>query len=461
MRKNKTTSLCPVCLKRIDAEYLFEDSTVFLLKTCHTHGTFKTVVWRGEPSFESWDRPKTPAYPKTPRQTGKEGCPYDCGLCNRHRQKTCTAVIEITSRCNLNCNTCFADTEKHTAPDPTLAQISSWFESVKRYGGNCNIQLSGGEPTVRNDLPDIVDMGRKAGFEFIQINTNGIRLADDKNYVQLLKDAGLASVFLQFDGISDDVFLKIRGRKLLSKKLKAIENCGKNNIGVVLVPTLIPDINLGQIGDIIRTAKDHSPVVRAVHFQPVSYFGRYTDMVSDDRRITLPEIMLHIEKQTGGQIKTNHFKPPGCENALCSFSANFIIQTDGTIQPLHQNTGRSCCSAPSPAAEGAEKAKRYVARQWAFPEINGEKRVPVSPGMSTPPSAQINSPNGLTALDAFLRQTRLHTLSISAMAFQDVWNIDLERVRDCCIHTVAPDGRLVPFCAYNCTSASGKALHRI
>ena len=61
--------------------------------------------------------------------------------------------------------------------------------------------------------------------------------------------------------------------------------------------------------------------------------------------------------------------------------------------------------------------------------------------------------------DRFLARARTHTFSISAMAFQDVWNLDLERLRGCCIHVATPDGRLIPFCAYNLTSASGRSLY--
>jgi 7,8-dihydro-6-hydroxymethylpterin dimethyltransferase len=60
----------------------------------------------------------------------------------------------------------------------------------------------------------------------------------------------------------------------------------------------------------------------------------------------------------------------------------------------------------------------------------------------------------------FLDRARTHTLSVSAMAFQDAWNLDLERVRDCCIHVLSPGGRLIPFCLYNLTDAQGRGLHR-
>jgi hypothetical protein len=42
----------------------------------------------------------------------------------------------------------------------------------------------------------------------------------------------------------------------------------------------------------------------------------------------------------------------------------------------------------------------------------------------------------------------------------DVWSIDLERLRDCCIHVASPEGALIPFCAYNLTAADGHGLYR-
>lgn len=64
------------------------------------------------------------------------------------------------------------------------------------------------------------------------------------------------------------------------------------------------------------------------------------------------------------------------------------------------------------------------------------------------------------ALDAFIARAATHTLAVSAMAFQDCWTFDLERLKGCCIHEVSPDGRLIPFCAYNLTSMDGETLYR-
>ncbi len=446
-----TQSLCPVCLERIPAGNVIYDDRVYLEKKCHRHGDFRALVWEGPPAFSGWQRSKIPTHPRYPGHAREKGCPFDCGLCPQHRQRSCTIILEVTDRCNLNCPICYADAQGR-AHDPSLETIDRWFAAATRTGPGSNIQLSGGEPTLRNDLPQIVDMGRRAGFDFIQVNTNGLRLAEDEAFVRELKNAGLASVFLQFDGTADAIYRKLRGRPLLAAKKAAIDRCARHGIGVVLVPTLVPGVNDHDIGNLLRLAVKRTPVVRALHFQPMSYFGRFPHPPEDTDRITLPRLMRAIEAQSDGAFKAVDFKPPGCENSLCSFSANYLVLPGGHVRAI-AGEGK-CCSPPIPALEGARSAIDYVARQWRAP---GKNVTEVSPA-TIPLNAD---PKGAIDLDAFIQRARTHRLSVSAMAFQDVWNLDLERVRDCCIHIMAPDTRLVPFCLYNLTSRSGKRLYRV
>jgi uncharacterized radical SAM superfamily Fe-S cluster-containing enzyme len=223
---------------------------------------------------------------------------------------------------------------------------------------------------------------------------------------------------------------------------------------VVLVPTLVPGCNIRSVGAILHRALQWYPAVRAVHFQPVSYFGRHPGVPTDRDRLTLPELMRIIETQTEGLFRTDHFRPPGCEHALCSFHAQYIVSEDGQPRPLHCAPMTCCSQAPIRAEEGAARAIAAVARQWAAapappPEPCGcdERKL-------------LGKDSGAISLDDFLATTRARTFSVSAMAFQDVWNLDLERVRQCCIHVMAEDGRLVPFCLYNLTSAGGCRLYR-
>ncbi|MGV8083708.1 MAG: radical SAM (seleno)protein TrsS [Coriobacteriia bacterium] len=433
-----TESVCPVCLARIPAERRPEGDRVYLAKTCPEHGEYRTLVWRGEPALAGWTRSKRPLSVGMYLAPDPLGCPFDCGICPEHRQQSCTVLIEVTARCNLACAFCFASSGGEVDADPTLDTIAGWFGSALRQSGPQNIvQISGGEPTVRNDLAEIIALGRKSGFPHIQLNTNGLRLAGDPRYAAELKEAGLFSVFLQFDGTNDDIYRAIRGHALLAEKLRAIENCAAAGLGVVLVPTLVHGINTEDVGNILRLALDLAPAIRGVHFQPASYFGRHPGPPRDNDRVTLPDLMRAIEEQTGGLMKVEDFAPPGAEHIMCSFHGNFLREADGCLKPLTPK-GQDC----SDEEQGTARAVAYVTRQWS------------APASSDACCCATNS------LDDFVEHHRTNTFAVSAMAFQDVWNLDLERLHECCIHVVAPDGRMIPFCAYNLTSVDGRPLYR-
>ncbi|MCU0493923.1 MAG: radical SAM protein [Chloroflexaceae bacterium] len=442
----ETESVCPHCLQRIPARRVARGAEVLLCKTCPEHGYVETVIWRGEPALGTWLSPKTPSYPRAPQTQVAQGCPYDCGLCPEHQQHSCCVLLEVTQRCDLKCAVCFADAGKAAPRDPDLATIETWFHRLLASGGPCNIQLSGGEPCVRDDLPEIAALGRSLGFSFVQVNSNGLRLARDPAFAQRLRAAGVSTVFLQFDGTDDAIFTRLRGRPLFAQKQAAIEQAAAAGLGVVLVPTLVPGVNVDNIGAIIAFALAHMPVVRGVHFQPISYFGRYPQAPTDQMRITIPEVIQAIATQTNGQLPAANFAPPGGEHAMCSFHGNFVLMPDGQLLPLSRNKNSGCCGTPAPilAEEGARRSRAFVATHWSAPTI---------------PLDDVGA-GGFGAWDVFLQRAKTHTFCVSGMAFQDAWTLDLERLRLCYIHEVSPDGMIVPFCAYNLTAQDGRSLYR-
>ena len=449
----QTESVCPVCLATIAATRIVEGDDVYLVKRCTEHGEFRTVVWRGLDTYQRWaargSRAATPPVTETPVA---HGCPHDCGICPDHRQHSCCVLLEVTQRCNLRCPVCFAAAGRD-GDDPSLADIDGWLDRLREHASQVNIQLSGGEPTLRDDLPEIIRRVRQRGFDFVQVNTNGLRLAREPGYAQTLAEAGLDCAFLQFDGVSNAVYQHIRGARLVDIKEQAIARCAEAGLAVVLVPTLMPGVNVGEIGAIIDFALARVPVVRAVHFQPVSYFGRYPAAPADSQRITLPEVMAEIERQTAGRIRVADFGPGASENVFCSFVGKFEVDAAGQLRSTRPattgccSTGTSGCGCGTPPDdEDGPRSRRIVARQWA---ARGRQ------DSGDPPAA-----GDLSSFDAFLA-ARGQSLSISGMAFQDAWNLDLERLRECFIHVVSPDRRVIPFCAYNLTSASGETLYRV
>ncbi len=446
--REETTSVCPICLRRVKAWRVIRDDTMFLHKSCPEHGFFETPIWRGNVEQIRSSPVRIPAFPENPFTQVRGGCPFDCGLCPDHRQQPCCVLLEVTQSCDLVCPVCFASAGETKFPaDPDLSQIETWYDLLMSAGGPFNIQLSGGEPCIRDDLHEIIAIGRSKGFTFFQVNTNGLRLARDPAYLSKLKEAGLSTVYLQFDGTEEKIYEQLRGKPLFEIKKKAIENCRDLNIGVVLVPTIKPGVNDHNIGDIIRYALANHPVVRGVHFQPISYFGRYSTIPSDSDRITLPEVVNAIHKQTDGLIPREMFKPSGGPNRMCSFSGNLVVMPDGKLKPIIKPDLPSKSCPPQNSAEERIKSQSFVARNWVAPVEKNE-------------TEKKGGKPVLGGWDTFLARARTHLFAISGMAFQDAWTLDLERLRDCYIMVVSPDNHLIPFCAYNLTGQDGKALYR-
>ena len=171
-RIRETRSVCPKCLNNIPAHLTREPGgKIFLEKTCPQHGEFRVLVWQGKMDFEQWLL-ETEALPA---DCGLH-CPADCGICLEHEIGTCCALLEVTNRCNLHCRYCFADGgSRNDEPDPDV--LKDAICEIVRQCGQPLLQFSGGEPTLRDDLPELIRFAREAGCSYTQVNTNGIRLA--------------------------------------------------------------------------------------------------------------------------------------------------------------------------------------------------------------------------------------------------------------------------------------------
>lgn len=412
-----TRSVCPVCLKNLPAELVRDADGIYMEKECPEHGAFRTIVWRDCVSFEDWRGSEK----KMPGDVGTR-CPADCGHCTEHEQGSCCVLLEVTRKCNLRCRFCFAE---GTMDDPSMDELKRAVDRITAHGKPL-IQLSGGEPSLRNDLPELIAYIRSRGVRYVQLNSNGLRLAEDEAYVASLAKAGLSFVFMQFDGVDDTVYEALRGRPLLETKTKAIEVCGRYGLGVTLVPTVVRGVNENQIGDIIRFGAKRSPVVRGVHFQPVSYFGRYDSPADENAaRYTLDELILSLRIQAG--IPEKNISPSHCDHPGCGFHASFMVTGSGNVLPL---TTRSAV----PLRVSAEKNRKYIGSRW---ERNAQ---------AEEESACCGDPDKQMRMDDFLIRAKSHSFTVTAMAFQDAMNLDVERLRRCSLH-VYDSGVLKPFCA--------------
>ena len=461
----KTNSLCPECLKVIPADLVEENGQVLIKKTCPDHGYYEDVYWS---DYELWEWANSYAAIgeglKNPRTAKDLGCPMDCGICPNHKSHTVLSIIDVTNRCNLACPICFA----HAGAtgylyEPTQAQIKEMLINLR---GNLPVpatalQFSGGEPTVREDLPELIRMAKGVGFDHIEVNTNGIRISKDPEYLKGLIDAGASTFYLQFDGLTPEPYIEARGLDLLPVKMKAIENARKVGCdSVVLVPTLVRGVNDCQIGDIIRFAAANSDVVRGVNFQPVSITGRIDRAKQKKMRITVPDFWKLCEAQTGGQIKVSDFYPIPVVLPV-SRAVGALKDKRYPEFTAHQH----CGSATFIFAEG-DKLTPITRHADVVKFMNSMEGVYDLAAKGSKTRAKLKMMTALRHVDFTLLQSLVggvfkegsyHSLGklmrkvvlIGCMHFMDGYNFDLERVERCCIHYAVPDGRIIPFCTMN------------
>lgn len=449
-RLSESQSICPVCSRPLKAWYTDRDGRVFLEKECSEHGIFKALVSNNTEDYLKWIKYPVINIPPKIAMTGgsdESQCPLHCGICENHLQTACCVLIDITERCNQHCPYCFAraDEKDFDGYEPSIQELESKFDLLLRLGEEerpFNIQLSGGEPTVREDLPDIIKMAKNKGFEYIQINTNGRRLAREEGYAEILKESGSSVIFMQFDGTTDEIYMKMRGEPLFEEKKKAIENCRKARLPVTLVPTVARNVNLDNIGEMMQFLIENVSVVKGIHFQPVSFFGRHPDS-EHENRVTMFDVLRELEKQTG-IIKYDDFCPIATGHPLCCFYSTYIKETDGSVRCTLTGAGKeagiSCCDTEAGKIDIIKRDRDFVLNKWEVASREEEEAADWS---------KYGSSSEILQLIEFLTYYKQNTFTVTGMAFQDVSNLDAERVKRCRVQVLSEDDRLIPFCGYN------------
>ncbi|MEG1583585.1 MAG: radical SAM protein [Anaerovorax sp.] len=454
-RLSETQSICSICKKPVAAYYGEEKGKVYFIKNCKTHGQTKTLVANEAEAYKKWIKhPVVNIPPKMALTEGQEGeCPLHCGTCDQHLQTACCVLLDITERCNQSCPYCFAKAgEDDESQDPTLEEIERWYDGLLELGEErpFNIQLSGGEPTVRQDLPEIIAMGRAKGFDYIQLNTNGKRLAQEEGYGKILKKAGVSVAFLQFDGTEDRIYETLRGEPLFSQKKKAIANCRKAGIPVTLVPTMTKQVNMDNIGDMMKFMLENIDVVKGIHFQPVSFFGRHPE--DYENRVTMFDVMNELERQTGGQFQREDLVPISTGHSLCCFCGSYLKELDGHIKSLiskeTKTVGLGCCDEMDPL-DIIKKDRDFVLNKWELPEREEEECSCCGEAPVEEVGCCCSGEDEVMDFDQLLTYLRKNMFTVSGMAFQDLSNLDAERVKRCRVQVYTKDEKLIPFCAYN------------
>ncbi len=443
----QTTSLCETCLMPIAAKVVIEDDDVFHLKRCAEHGYQKSRIssdaayWR---SCKDWLKPgDLPLRFQSPTHFG---CPFDCGLCPDHEQHSCLALIEINEHCNLTCPVCFASSAPHLLGERSLEEIAAMLDLLVESEGEPDLlQISGGEPTLHSQLFEILRLAKSRPIRHLMLNTNGIRLAREPDFVARLAEfAPGFEIYLQFDSLKRDPLLAIRGADLRNIRAAALDNLERHNLATTLVVVLKRGQNEDEIGDIIRHALTYR-CVRGVTFQPIQDAGRNLDFDKNRDRILLSDIRRGILEQ---------FDPFGPDDVIplpCNPEQIAIAYAlrDGTrLTPITSLIPRSEILAAGPNTIAYEKHPALKDKLFQLMSLSaaGESAVPkVKELLCCLPSLSLPGDLGYESV-----------FRVLGIQFLDRFNFCVGQVKRSCIHFVTPEKKIIPFDTYNLFYREGR-----
>jgi len=306
--KPKTKSLCPECFKEIYAKVVEKQGKAYMVKECPEHGRFSILIEEDAKFY---------------RLTMNN----DFNKCMAFNKLDLPASFS----CNLNCNICYA-------PQRNLQEIPSneLKGLIKRFNGTY-ISLAGGEPTLREDLPEIIRFVIKNNKIPVLV-TNGIKLAD-MGYVELLESSGLRLVNFSFNSFDDKVYEKLNGGKMLDVKLKALENLKGTRILAGISMMIEPGLNEMDIKKIFEYCLAHYPKVYEMRIKSANLVGKHTnsEVYSTSELVNLFCNAANINKN---ELYIKSYNPSAA-HATCRFSINlycYRIRNKNSVVYLDVNT---------------------------------------------------------------------------------------------------------------------------
>jgi uncharacterized radical SAM superfamily Fe-S cluster-containing enzyme len=473
-------TLCPECSALILGRSFVESGAVWMEKTCPEHGYFRDKVSSNAKLHALLSRRcfQDETGLDNPQVRGGVFCPTDCGLCNQHHSTPCLSQIDLTNRCNLTCPVCFASANQAGyLSEPSYEMVVEMLTALRERKPvpTTAVQFTGGEPTLHPDFFRVVRKANELGFTHVQIASNGILMADPE-FARKAAEAGLHTVYLQFDGVDDDLYRKLRGRPLLDAKRRAVENCRRNDLRVCLVPTIIKGVNDDQVGPILEFAVENADVINAIAYQPVSFTGRIARRELETKRYTLGDLAEDIAQASGADVERDMYpanlvapisrflekldgKPklrPSCHSE-CGLGTYFFITPEKQLIPIPRMFDMMKLFGGMNDLTGAIEARGGDARptRWDMAKLVwifvGSYRWRARDRRITP-LGFMRALRSMT-LKKYGRRAEgrkaYRTLMAAGMHFMDRYNYDTERVRRCVITYSTPDG-MYPFCTINC-----------
>lgn len=480
-----TTTVCPACVaqgrRRSDDPATFKDGLlisrgdkVWLRRFCGEHGETESLyeedleIWRAR---AGWGTPTLKVTPDRADNFGGFPHGYRQGLPASHGQHTCVLVLNVTERCNYGCSTCYASAlaPGTPVPQPEHPTIASLLHTVdvmlEREAGKLGVvMLSGGEPTVRDDLPEIVKRLAERNVTRVMINTNGRRIARDDRFLSLLHDLrGRVEVYLQFDGFRPETYRALRGEDVSREKTEALRRLSEAGIFTTLVMTVRRGVNEEEVGDVAMLGLE-TPRCAGLAIQPEFGSGRVPGY--DPRnRVTPTGVLRRLGEQTNGLITWQDFLPLPCSHRDCCDITYMVRRQDGNWSSLPKLVGKAelknwiHLAANTITFETLSAPVAEMLRSGALQRVFSEQLKVGTPDLMRDLGSMCECVPGLPQLlggiwslvgkqERALERAAERTFRLTVKMFMDEHTFHEARIRQCCVHTgtFEEDPRRYSFC---------------
>jgi uncharacterized radical SAM superfamily Fe-S cluster-containing enzyme len=473
----------------VKAQIIERNGEIWMIKDCPTHGHIEDIMAMDSSFLKHIEA----QFPGRDIQAHNDEKLHNHGSSTIKYGRGSVLTIDLTNRCNMMCDPCFMDANQvgfvHELSFEDVKDILDKAISIKPRR-QMSVQFSGGEPTISPYFIDSIKYSRKVGYNSVQCATNGIEFAKSKDFCREAAEAGLRYAYLQFDGIGNDANSHRQVGNLFDVKLRAIDNLHEAGVEIVLVTTLVNNINNDQVGSVIRFALDNPKKVAFISFQPVSFTGR-DEEITDERRMaqryTLSHLAHDVKAQVGITEPTRDWFPLSLMGAFADFA-------DLVHGPEAEWGQVSCGCHPNCGVGTAVMINKNTKEMKPVPEFlnipglvkdmtgitdagRGKWFSNIMMGLALLKNYRpYGAPQSLTLMDIFKKFDKSFGLSgksygkvegdrtkediekrradpwnflfIAGMWFQDLFNYDFRRTEMCIIPYGTQEGE-ISFCAYN------------
>lgn len=474
-----TRTVCPQCHEQgirsddpnafVDGMLVSRNGSVFMRRYCREHGASESLyeqeadIWRAR---RGWSTPTLEVTPDRPDNAGGFPNAYRDGLPASHAQHTCILLLNVTEKCNYRCPTCYASALPPEAPaehdGPTIDEIEHTVKTViRREGGKLGVlMLSGGEPTVRKDLAEIIERVAPLAITRVMINTNGRRIARDDAFLEVLrKYKNRIEVYLQFDGLGAEGSIQHRGEDVREEKQIALKRLNDIGVFTTLVATIAKGVNDHEVGDIVELGLA-TPKCAGVAFQPMFGSGRAIAFDPMDRA-TPTGVIRALEKSTNGLLTREDFIPLPCSHRDCCDITYLLKTADGQWKSIPKLTGREELGkwihlvSNTISFDGVSDVVTAMLKSGALQKVFSEQLKVGALELAKQIASMCNCVPGLSDLlgavwkkSATTDAMAENTFRITVKMFMDAHTFHEARLRQCCVHTgtFEDDPRRYSFC---------------